>query len=194
MRIKRATRYLLLLAFLLSAVLYSCQKDSQDPVVTTASTKTDSATLTLNTPGNYLAVSGTLKISLPDSTYTFDASRDSIAFVNVSSGDKRYFGITAINKEHNMSFGISSPGNAASNFNSPVAGSQLLLNSVNRPNVEYTLPQNVAAQDFGKIDLVAYKQDSLLAKGTFYTFLTADDKAGTPTTYKVKGTFTLQLK
>jgi hypothetical protein len=174
-------------------MFYSCQKDSQDMVAATPQSKTDSSTVTLNTPGNDLAVKGILKISLPDSTYTFDASRDSIAFVNVSSGNTQYFGITAINKEHSMSFGISSAGSVAINVNNPVAGSQLLLSQANKPNVAYTLPQNIASQDFGKISLVAYKQDSVLAKGTFYTFLTADSKTGTPP-YKVKGTFSLQLK
>lgn len=185
------TKYLLLFALLLSGMLYSCQKDNQDMVTT--SSKTDSSTLIANMPGNYLAVKGTLKISLPDSTYTFDASKDSVAFVNMSSGDTQYFGITAINKEHSMSFGISSAGNAAKNVNSPVAGTQLLLSRVNKPNVEYTLPQNVDSLDFGKITLTAYKQDSVLAKGTFYTFLTPDSKTGQPA-YKVKGTFSLQLK
>ena len=117
-------------------------------VAANTSAKTDSAALALNSPDNYLAVKGTLKIFLPDSTYTFDASRDSIAFVNVSSGDKKYFGNTAINKEHSMSFGISSAGNAVTNANSPVAGSQLLLSRINKPNTEYTLPQNVASMDF----------------------------------------------
>jgi hypothetical protein len=191
MRNTGITQYVLLLALLLSGMLYSCQKDNQDMVTT--STKADSSTLTLNTPGNYLAVKGTLKISLPDSTYTFDAAKDSIAFVNVSAGDTQYFGITAINKAHNMSFGISSAGNATANVNSPVAGTQLLLSRVNKPNVEYTLPQNVTSEDFGKINLTAYKKDSVLAKGTFYTFLTPNSKTGQPA-YKVKGTFSLQLK
>lgn len=193
MRNTSITKYVLLLAFVLSGMLYSCQKDNTDMVSATTSTKTDSSTLTLNSPGNYLAVKGTLTISLPDSTYTFDAAKDSIAFVNVSSDDSQYFGITAINKAHNMSFGISSPGNAKANANSPVAGTQLLLSRVNKPNIEYTLPQNVTSQDFGKISLTAYKQDSVLAKGTFYTFLTPDSKTGEPA-YKVKGTFSLQLK
>ena len=190
----KVTRYLLLFAFLLPVMLYSCQKDNQDMVAaTTSQLKTDSSTVTLNTPGNDLAVKGTLKISLPDSTYVFDASRDSIAFINVSSGNTQYFGITAINAAHNMSFGISSAGSAAANSNSAVAGGQLLLSRVNGPNLTYTLPQNVASHDFGKISLTAYKQDSLLARGTFYTFLTTSDKGDT-TVRKVKGTFSLQLK
>jgi hypothetical protein len=189
----RINRYLILLIFLLSGMVYSCQKDDQDVVAAIISAKTDtSSTLTLNTPGNYLAVKGTLKISLPDSTYSFDASRDSIAFINVHSGDSQYFGITAINKEHNMSFGISSAGNAASNTNSAIAGSQLLLSRVNKPNIEYTLPQTITSNDFGKISLVSFKQDSVLAKGTFYTVLSTGDKTATPV--KVKGVFSLQLK
>jgi hypothetical protein len=184
-------RFLILFVFLLTGVLFSCQKDSEDVVAATGPAKTDS-TLTLSTPGNYLAVKGTLKISLPDSTYSFDALHDSIAFINVHSGDLQYFGITAINKEHSMSFGISSAGSATSNLSSAVAGSQLLLSHADRPNVEYTLPQNITSNDFGKISLVTFKQDSVLATGTFYTFLTIGNKTGVP--YKVKGTFSLQLK
>jgi hypothetical protein len=186
---KRFTSYVIFFAFLLSVMIVSCQKD-QD-------IKDDPATQSLGTDStaaeNYLALKGTLKITIQDSTYTFDASNDSIAFVNVHADNNQYFGITAINKAHNMSFGISSPGYALSNISTVVSGSQFLLTPENKPNTAYALTQYATAQDFGKINLFAYKQDSVLAKGTFYTFLAKDAKSGSPAV-RVKGTFSLQLK
>ena len=170
------TKCFIFFALLLSGMIMSCQKDD-DMKDVSAAVKIDS---TLNASGNYLAVKGSLKITIQDSTYIFDAARDSIAFVNVHSGDSQYFG-------------ISSAGSAASNANTNVAGSQFLLSSGINPNIEYALTPNAASQDFGKISLISYKQDSVLAKGTFYTFLTKDSKVGAPF-YKVKGTFSLQLK
>jgi len=144
------TKCFIFFALLLSGMIMSCQKDD-DMKDVSAAVKIDS---TLNASGNYLAVKGSLKITIQDSTYIFDAARDSIAFVNVHSGDSQYFGITAINKEHNMSFGISSAGSAASNANTNVAGSQFLLSSGINPNIEYALTPNAASQDFGKISLI----------------------------------------
>jgi hypothetical protein len=190
----RGTHYIILLVLLLSGLFYSCQKDSQDMVASTVLKADSSSTLTLSSPGNYLAVKGTLKITLPDTTYSFDASRDSVAFVSISSGGNQYFGITAINKAHTMSFGISSAGNASSNISSTVAGSQLLFSRVGKPNVEYTLPQSSAVQDAGKINLVTFKKDSVLATGTFSTVLTTDTTKIGSKLYKTKGTFSLQLK
>ncbi|MDB5087765.1 MAG: hypothetical protein JWR09_1759, partial [Mucilaginibacter sp.] len=45
----------------------------------------------------------------------------------------------------------------------------------------------------GNIYVDKYNQDSVLAKGTFHTFLATDDKANAPV-YKVEGTFNLKLK
>jgi len=190
---KRFTKCFIVFILLLSGMIVSCQKDQVvDDVATVNSAKADSS-LTLNAPGNYLAVKGTLTITIQDSTYSFDAAKDSIAFINVHSSNKAYFGITAINKEHNMSFGISSAGYALSNLTSTVAGSQFLLSHDKLPNVEYALTKYANSADFGKINITSYKQDSTLAKGTFYTFLAKDEKASAPF-YKVKGTFSLQLK
>jgi len=191
MRGVRFTRIFIVTALLLSGLIVSCQKDQDDVAVQSSAAKTDTS-LTLAGPGNYLALKGTLKITIEDSTYTFDAAVDSIAFVNVRSGNGQYFGITAINKAHSMSFGISSSGYAATNLVSPVAGGQFLLSEADKPNTEYALPKLVSSGDFGKISIITFKQDSVLAKGTFYTFLSKDDKPGTAS--KVKGTFNLQLK
>lgn len=188
MRNKRFTQYFILLFLLLSGVIVSCQKDQE--VKDDAASKSDT---TFTSPDNYLAAKGTLKITLQDSTYSFDAATDSIAFVNVHNGNNQYFGITAINKAHNMSFGISSSGYALSNINTNVAGSQFILKPNNKSINQYALTDSTGVQDYGKISLAAYKQDSILAKGTFYTYLV---KAGLtkPVTYKVKGTFSLKLK
>jgi len=193
---KRFTLFYVFFMLLLSGMIVSCQKDQDINDVNTVNTnaKADSANLSaLNTPGNYLAVKGTLTLTIEDSTYSFDASKDSIAFVNVHSGSDQYFGITAINKDHNMSFGISSAGYALSNLNTTVAGSQFLINRDKKPTIEYALTKYATEQDFGKINLTSYKQDSVLAKGTFYTFLAKDAKPSAPF-YRVKGTFSLQLK
>jgi hypothetical protein len=187
MRNKRFTQYFILIFLLLSGVIVSCQKDQE---INDTSGKSDS---TFTAPDNYLAAKGTLKITLQDSTYSFDAATDSIAFVNVHNGNNQYFGITAINKAHNMSFGISSGGYALSNINTDVAGSQFIMKPDKGPADQYALTNNAPAQGYGKISLGAYKQDSVLAKGTFYTYLVKAG-LGKPTTYKVKGTFSLRLK
>jgi hypothetical protein len=187
MRSKRFTQYFILIFLLFSGVIVSCQKDQE---INDASSKSDS---TFTAPDNYLAAKGTLKITLQDSTYSFDAATDSIAFVNVHNGNNQYFGITAINKAHNMSFGISSSGYALSNINTDVAGSQFILKPDKGAADQYALTDSATVQDYGKISLGAYKQDSVLAKGTFYTYLVKAG-LGKTTTYKVKGTFSLRLK
>jgi hypothetical protein len=185
----RFTKYFIFIFFLLSAaIVSSCQKDQE--IKDDAASKSDS---TFTAPDNYLAVKGTLKVTLQDSTYNFNAATDSIAFVNVHNGNNQYFGITAINKAHNMSFGISSGGYALSNINTDVAGSQFILKPDAGPANQYALTNSATVQDYGKISLGAYKQDSVLAKGTFYTYLVKAGM-GTPTACKVKGTFSLQLK
>jgi hypothetical protein len=184
----RFTRIFIFIALLLSGVIVSCQKDQS--IKDGSAAKPDSS---LIAPDNYLAVKGTLTITIQDSTYSFDAAKDSVAFVNVHGGDSSYFGITAINKAHNMSFGISSIGHATNNVVTPVAGSQFILRPDNKPNIQYALTDHAIAQDFGKISITSYKQDTVLAKGTFYTFLAKGDVVKTPAT-KVKGTFNLQLK
>ncbi|WP_295670628.1 hypothetical protein [uncultured Mucilaginibacter sp.] len=177
------------------AAISSCQKDSAvkspDPSTTTVSA--DSTVL--SSPNNFLAVSGTLKVKFNDSTYTFDAAADSIAFINVHSDDNsRYFGITAINKDHTMSFGISSAGFPYNNINRAIAGSQLIMSAdTKQPALQLSLSRYSAPKSLGNINLIEYNSTKELAKGTFYTFMAKDDKANSPY-YRVEGTFDLKLK
>lgn len=194
----RFTKWLISLTLLLSVVISSCQKDEnvkgidagkQTPLTDSASTLS-----IINTPGNFLAEKGTLKVTIEDSTYTFDAATDSVAFINVHTDDSKYFGITAINKAHTMSFGISSMGFAATKINSKVAGSQFLFKvDDKKPVLQYTLTRYAEQEDSGKISLEKYNNENVIAKGTFFTFLAKDDKANSPF-YRVEGSFELQLK
>ena len=123
MRNRRFTYLIFFIMLCFMAVLASCQKDSD--VKDNSATKTSLAADSSASPANLLATSGTLSITIKDSTYLFDAAKDSIAFINVhddNDDDKRYFGITAINKEHNMSFGISSTGYAHADKSGDIAG------------------------------------------------------------------------
>ncbi len=192
---RRFTYFLFSIALLVLAVVSSCQKDSavNSPAQSNTSINADSSVV--SSPGNFLAASGTLKVKFNDSVYTFDATRDSIAFINVNGDDQnRYFGITAINKEHTVSFGISSAGFAFSNVNRNIAGSQLLLsNGIQKPVLQLSLSRNISNSDLGNLSLLQYKTGNELAKGTFHTFMAANDKANSPY-YRVEGTFDLQLK
>ncbi|MDB5131741.1 MAG: hypothetical protein JWR02_1490 [Mucilaginibacter sp.] len=192
---KRYTCILLILCVYLLVVVTSCQKDPAVKETVNTALTTDSTKIAFTAPGNYLAVTGTLKIKIKDSTYTFDAGRDSIAFINVHSDtETRYFGITAINKEHTMSFGISSAGFANSNINSDIAGSQFLLSQgSNGQTQQYSLSRYSGQKDFGNINIVKYNQSGVLAKGTFFTFLAKDDDVNSPF-YRVEGSFELYLK
>jgi hypothetical protein len=195
MRRRRFTFLLIFFAISVSAMVSSCQKDPAEvePAVSKIDLKADSI---VSSPGNFLAASGTLKIKFNDSTYTFDAAHDSIAFINVhiDSSNTHFFGITAINKEHSMSFGISSSGSAYNNINKSIAGGQFLLSTdAQKPAVQLSLSKYSGQKDFGNINIVKYNIGNVLAKGTFYTFLAKDDKANSPF-YRVEGTFDLQLK
>jgi hypothetical protein len=193
----RFTKWFILYALLISVVVSSCQKDEnvKDMETTKLATAADSTALGINNnPDNFLAAKGTLKVTIEDSTYTFDAGTDSIAFINVHNGDNKYFGITAINKAHTMSFGISSEGFASANINSKVAGSQFLFTvGEKKPLLQYTLTKFVGKDDAGKITIDKYNKDDTIAKGTFFTFLAKDDKENSPF-YRVEGSFELQLK
>lgn len=180
--------------FLLLAAFSACQKEDEVPMGLKTGAKNDSlsAAINLNGPGTFLAVKGLLKINIEDSTYIFDAATDSIAFVSVDLDSNRYFGITAINKAHTVSFGISSAGVARADTNSVIAGSQLLFNGDDRPAVQYTLSKYISLRDMGKINLIKFQQDSTLTKGTFYTILSRQGK--TSSFYKTTGTFDLRLK
>ena len=193
----RFTKWFILYALLISVVVSSCQKDEnvKDMETTKPATAADSTALGINNnPDNFLAAKGTLKVTIEDSTYTFDAGTDSIAFINVHNDDNKYFGITAINKAHTMSFGISSEGFASANINSKVAGSQFLFTvGEKKPLLQYTLTKFVGKDDAGKITIDQYNKDDTIAKGTFFTFLAKDDKENSPF-YRVEGSFELQLK
>jgi hypothetical protein len=199
MRIRIGT--LLFLFFLFVLATSSCQKDAavKDPETDKISFSADSAVVRAGAgaAGDYLAASGILKIKIQDSTFTFDASRDSVAFINVQVGDgNRYFGITAINKEHTMSFGISASGLVYSDINSAIAGSQFLLTRQDddkRPVVQYSLSKYSGQKNFGNINVIQYRQAGVLAKGTFFTFLATDNEPNAPF-YKAEGSFDLQLK
>jgi len=194
----RFTKWLISLTLLLSVAAASCQKNDNvkgmDTVKQTAVADSVSTLSVTNAPGNFLAGKGTLKVTIEDSTYTFDAATDSVAFINVHTDDSKYFGITAINKAHTMSFGISSVGFAATNVNSKVAGSQLLFKvDDKKPVLQYTLTRYADQEESGKISLEKYNSENIIAKGTFFTFLAKDDKANSPF-YRVEGSFELQLK
>jgi hypothetical protein len=154
---KRFTYLLFFMAILIMAVVSSCQKD--DAVTQPDSKTTVNADSSLMaSPGNFLAASGTLQVKYNDSTYTFDAEHDSIAFINVHVDSKtNYFGITAINKSHSMSFGISSSGYANSNINSNVAGGQFLLSTdVKKPAMQLSLSKYPQNNDIGSINMDTY--------------------------------------
>jgi hypothetical protein len=179
---------------LLSMAIISCQKDQNVKDAPSLSATTNPALLAMvSGPGNFLASSGTLNITIDDSTYTFDAQKDSIAFVNLYLDNKRYFGLTAINKIHTMSFGISSAGYAETNSDNKIAGSQFLITKGNNANLQYTLTQYANLQDSSRIKLSAFAQDSILAKGSFVTFLNNTTKKGMPF-YRAVGNFDLKIK
>ncbi|MBK0378597.1 hypothetical protein [Mucilaginibacter segetis] len=172
----------------------SCQKDQAvNTVDENKAVFTADSALALTSPENSLAVSGTLTLQLHDSTYTFNAAEDSVAFVTMRAGSSDYFGITAINKAHTISFGLSSKGNANVDTTRSVEGSQLLLRPDEMHIKQYTLTRYTKPGDAGTINLSRFRQDSVLASGTFFTFLSTDDKASSPF-YRVQGTFNLKLK
>jgi len=170
------TRFMVLVLFL-AIFITSCQKDENVSAAKTDSQlKVDSAAKQNSAPGNFLAAKGTLKIKLKDSTYTFDASQDSVAFVNISIDGKEYYGITAINKAHTVSFGISTLGAPIAEMPGSVAGCQFLLSPAGKTNASYTLTRNTVSDDYGTFSLEKYNQDTVLAKGTFHTYLARDTK------------------
>jgi hypothetical protein len=191
---KRFTNWCFLLMLAFSALMMSCQKDTGEQAVVqnNVALNADSA-LKAASPDNFLASEGILRIKMQDSTYTFDAAKDSVAFVNLSVGDNQYFGITAINKEHTISFGVSSKGTATDSLTKPVAGGQLLMMADVMHTKQYTLTQYAEPGDAGKLHLLLYRHNNVLAKGTFFTFLSKDDEPNS-SLYRVEGTFELKLK
>jgi hypothetical protein len=194
MRMMRFFIRIFCFAALLSAILTSCQKDESvkktDPQPSSDSTKKINI---VSTPGNYLASKGTLSVKLQDSIYTFDAGQDSIAFVNIIIDGNEYYGVTAINKAHTVSFGISSSGMPIDELSSYVSGAQFLVRGRGQSNLEYTLTPNIHPQNLGTISIEKYNQDTTLAKGTFHTYLSKDTKVNSPY-YIVDGSFELKVK
>lgn len=177
---------------LLSVVITACQKD--ESVTQTAAQVADSTKIsTASTSGNFLAGKGTLTVKLKDSTYTFNAEQDSIAFVNINIDGEQYYGLTAINKAHNVSFGISSSGAPIDDVASNISGAQFLLKGTGKRTLEYTLIQSQQPQKSGNISIEKYNQDTTLAKGSFHTTLATDTKANSPK-YEVEGSFELKIK
>jgi hypothetical protein len=181
-----ACLFLMLLAF-----MTSCQKDEELKTTPAKQTVADSSQRT--SPGNFLASKGTLKIKIQDSTYTFDAAQDSIAFVNINIDGKEYYGLTAINKAHTVSFGISTMGAPIVEMPGVVAGCQFLMNNAGKRNIAYTLTRNSTTLDYGIFSLDKYYQDTVLAKGIFHTYLAKDTQKTSPF-YVAEGSFELKVK
>ena len=177
---------------LVSAVITACQKDENVKQAATQTTDTTKVS-TMPTTGNFLASKGTLTVKFKDSTYTFDAEQDSIAFVNINIDDEQYYGLTAINKAHTVSFGISSSGAPIDDVASDISGAQFLLKGTGKKNLEYTLIQSEQPQKSGTISIEKYNQELTLAKGTFHTLLATDTKGNSPK-YVVEGSFELKIQ
>jgi len=177
---------------LMSVVLTACQKDENVTQTTTQLTDSVKASSS-SASGNFLASKGTLSVKLKDSIYTFNAEQDSIAFVNINIDGEQYYGLTAINKAHTVSFGISSSGAPIDDVASNISGAQVLLKGTSKKNLEYTLIQSQQPQKLGNISIEKYNQDTTLAKGTFHTIVATDTKATSPK-YDVEGSFELKIK
>jgi hypothetical protein len=191
--IKRSTLLSFLLYALFAVVITACRKDEN---VSQLNDELKDTTAVSPSLGSFLASAGQLKINFNDSTYVFDAAKDSIAFVKVDTAGNQYFGLTAIDSAHNLSFGISGIGIAKNNSVTKVEGSQFLFNAADS-NVQaaYTLSKASHEMELGKLSLKRYsdKTDSASAKGSFTAFLSGDTSAKAPM-IKVTGSFDLQLK
>ena len=189
--VRFSIRFFALLTLLLVGIT-ACQKDEN---VTQATSQVTDTTKMSSAPvsGNFLASKGTLTVKLKDSTYSFNAEQDSIAFVNINIDGEQYYGLTAINKAHTVSFGISSTGAPIDDVASNISGAQVLLKGTGKKNLEYTLVQSQQPQKSGIISIEKYNQELTLAKGTFHTTLATDTKANSPK-YEVEGSFELKIK
>ena len=176
--------------------MLSCQKDesvkklqAENKLMADSAKKANPAP----TPGNYLASKGILKVKIRDSTYTFNAEQDSIAFVNININGVEYYGVTAINRAHTVSFGISSSAVPIAEMASYVSGCQFLTRGPGKKNLELTLTKNATPQNFGTILIDQYNQDTILAKGTFHTYLAKDTKPSSPLVV-AEGSFELKVQ
>jgi len=113
--------------------------------------------------------------------------------VNINIDGEQYYGLTAINKAHTVSFGISSSGAPIDDVASNISGAQVLLKGTSKKNLEYTLIQSQQPQKLGNISIEKYNQDTTLAKGTFHTVVATDTKVTSPK-YDVEGSFELKIK
>lgn len=181
-----------LIALFISAIVVSCQKDQQQAAADGALSKPLTKADTSDNSGNFFAAQGTLSITVDDSTYTFDAAKDSIAFINVNIDSTKYFGLTAINKAHTVSFGISSPGFAGPDLVNMIAGGQLLFSADGKHVKQFSLSNSVGNNLSNAVHLDQYMQDSLLAKGTFTTLMSKHEDDSDEQV--VKGTFNLLRK
>jgi hypothetical protein len=188
----RFSARLFCLLALISVLITACQKD-ESIKKTDPGLQVDTSQKISSSPGNYLASKGTLTVKVKDSTYTFNAEQDSVAFVNINIDGEEYYGITAINRAHTVSFGISSSGVPIDELSSYISGCQFLLKGTAKNNLEYTLIRSAHQQNFGTIAIEKYNQDTTLAKGTFHTFLATDTKSESPN-YTVDGSFELKIK
>lgn len=189
---KKFTFLFFMLAMLLSAVITSCRKDED---LQGFKNDKDSTALS-SSSGSFIATTGELSITFNDSTYVFNAEEDSIAFVRVDTAGNKYFGITAINNTHSMSFGISGLGEATGKSSTKVEGSQFLFANENtKAASSFTLSQSAHEMDLGKLSLKKYTndKDDVAAKGTFVTYL-ASDTGKNATLHKVTGKFDIRFK
>ncbi|TSJ40226.1 hypothetical protein FO440_10700 [Mucilaginibacter corticis] len=182
-------RFILIILFF-SAVIVSCQKDQNVDLSLPKATKAD----TSDNSGNFFAVKGTLNVTVNDSTYTFDATKDSIAFINVNIDSNKYFGITAINKAHTVSFGISSPGFAAPDIVNGIAGGQLLFSADSKHVQQYALTNSEIPGEDNQIMLKEYMKDSVLTKGTFSATMVNKTVSHDQPAQIVQGNFNLRIK
>ncbi|MES2807046.1 MAG: hypothetical protein V4619_00375 [Bacteroidota bacterium] len=173
------------IAMICVTAVWSCKKDAAVNYTVEKTTRTD----TSNNSGNFLATKGSLDITIGDTTYSFNAAKDSIAFINVNIDSNKYFGITAINQQHTMSFGISSPGFAAPQVVNTIAGGQLLFSKSS--SGQFTLSQSKGRGLFNQISLDQYMQDSLITSGTFNAVM-INKTGGDSTIVTAKGSFNLQ--
>ncbi len=193
----RHSKLLLAYTLMLMALLIfgtACRKDDSLAATTTKADSTSINSFFTN-PGNYLATSGILELKVNGTILNFNATTDSIALVNLTTvGNKHFYGLSAINKAHTASFGITSAGVLHVSGGSSIAGSQLLVLSADKqPVTAYSLSTASLKTGVGSLNFNRFAKDSLLTMGSFVTYLTKNDGLAN-TSIKVEGSFSLQFK
>lgn len=188
---KKFTHFMMMLLLLATAMFSSCRKDED---LSAYVDKKSDTTVASSSLGSYLATGGKLKVTMEDTTYIFDAAVDSIAFIKVDTAGSEYFGVTAINKDHTISFGISGAGAAVNKAKTRVAGGQLLFKPDSQA-VVYILSKESHKLDPGKFNLKKFKEEKekVEAKGAFTTYLENGTIKNSPL-YKVTGSFDLKFQ